>query len=456
MESFAVVMKNLSHFLSKRVFLFFFLFFSSSSLVFAEETKKTAWNISQAFESSFEDLKAEELISALQSFDISAKIKLFDVCFKQYELLQGKYFTVYLAPLFFENDHIWILANPNLSTPFEDLNPAQLQELEEFRYWVGEAYQQRGYQGYVMFMDLKKDYGLGRISLCLEMIPATLKGPQGDELDVKEKIERSAYVFFGDEKIKQLTPEDAMIPKKQFENIFVSLRERDRTLKTQATILKNTLPWERRVTHIKDLEEVCLDNIKKELITRNGLLIDSYKLSSLQKEKKGEDTSGDGGEFTNSKAKLTSIKECVFCNPRIIDSQRVYEYGDFVCLYNFRPYTFGYHLMVTPRPLVHLENWQNLSLADVLHVDKFLQASVKAIKQESGREDIILFLQNGLAAGMTVPHGHIHILLRPTKLHLFTQVLLEITGHKRKGLTAEEMAPTKEKFRQRLKNLLAS
>lgn len=55
---------------------------------------------------------------------------------------------------------------------------------------------------------------------------------------------------------------------------------------------------------------------------------------------------------------------------------------------------------------------------------------------------------------MTVPHGHMHVLLRPSKLHLVSQVLLETSNHKRKGLTSEEMDPVKKKFNQKLSQSL--
>lgn len=106
--------------------------------------------------------------------------------------------------------------------------------------------------------------------------------------------------------------------------------------------------------------------------------------------------------------------------------------------------------MITPYLPLHVEDWQNFSHEDVMNIDRLAQALVREIKKESGRSDVILFVQNGMAAGMTVPHGHMHVLLRPSKLHLVSQVLLEISKHKRKGLTAEEMDPVKKKFNKRL------
>ena len=445
--------------LGNRLVSFFLLFlvftFHSSPLLASEASSNKTWIISQSIKNALEDIKTEDLISALTSSGISAEIKDTRDYLNQYEVLKGKYFTIYLAPIFYHQDQVWILANSHPLTSFEDMSREQLQELESFRYLIGEIYEQHmKYQGYAMFIDFKKDYGLGHPAVCLEMIPAELKGPHHDELDMREKISKSSHILFGDGALEQLNPQKAAIKIKKFKSLLSKLQAANHILESQKRVVQNTLPWKRKTINYKGLQDLCLQSLKQELLNRQDLFIVDRGAHEGQNKEEASHGIQDGGEFTSAKAKVIDIEKCVFCDPKVISKQFVYKFGDFLCIYNFRPYTLGYHFMVTPSIPLHIEDWQNFSLDDVLQIDQFSQAIIKAIKQESGRDDIILFVQNGIAGGMTVPHGHMHILLRPTKFHFLTQVLLEISGHKRKGLTAEEMAPVKEKFKERLQQLL--
>lgn len=433
---------------SRIFYVIFFLVIHAVSLVKAnEQINKESWVISKAIESSLEDIQGKDLISSLEDFGISAKIESFEQHLQAYALLKGKYFTLYLAPTFYQEDQVWVMSNPELSASFENLTSEQLSELEEFRYLMGEVYRKAlGYQGYVMFMDFTKDYSLGHPTLCLEMIPASLSGKNQDLLDIRDKIERSSYLLFATAPLKQLTSDEAKTKIERLTPFFWRLLSSGETLINQKRIAKNTLPWSRKIIHMEDLQEKILLALKEELFKRYGLF--TSQITKDEKLKSENTKSTDEGEFTQEK--VASIDKCAFCNPEVIQNQLVYKQGDFAVLYNFRPYTEGYHFMITPYLPLHIEDWQNFSLEDVMHIDRLAQALVREIKKDSGRDDVILFVQNGMAAGMTVPHGHMHVLLRPSKLHLATQVLLEISKHKRKGLTSEEMDPVKKKFNQRL------
>lgn len=441
------------------LFSFFAIFFCNTAYSMQEgANKKTlarsaspeCWIISE----DIENIKAEEIVKVLKAFDISAEIKSFREYYEQYKILKGKYFTIYLAPRFYHRDQVWILQNHGSETPFEDLNQAQLQELESFRYLVGEIFQRyMNYQGYVMFMDFEKDYGLGRFALCLEMIPAKAEDSHNGEVNLLEKIGRANYVFFGDRNTNYLTPEEAKSKIEHFKTYLIKLDAGKHTINNQRRVIKNTLPWERKISHLEELSKLCLQNLKQDLMDQNKLYVSSSKASHPSQKSEMKNVNQEDGEFTAAFKKSIDIKNCVFCNSENIKAQSIYEFGDFICLYNIRPYTPHYHFMVTPA-LFHIENWQNFSLNDTLQMDHFAQAVVKALKLESGREDIIMFAQNGLAGGMTVPHSHLHILPRPLKRYLTLLTLLEITGQRRKGPTPEEMVPIKAKMRMRLEQLL--
>jgi diadenosine tetraphosphate (Ap4A) HIT family hydrolase len=441
-------MKKRSQFL----YVIFFLVIQGISLVKATEPiNKESWVISKAIESSLEDIQEKDLIASLEDFGISTKIEPFDQYLQPYALSKGKYFTLYLAPTFYQENQVWIMSNPELLVSFENLTSEQLSELEEFRYLMGEIYRKAlGYQGYVMFMDLSKDYSLGRPSLCLEMIPASLGGKNKDLLDIREKIERTSYFLFGATPLKQLTPEDAKTKIGKLTPFIWELLSNGVTLTNQKRIAKNTLPWSRKITHMEGLQEKIVLALKEELFKRYALFTSQDKKDEKLKSENTKST--DEGEFTQEK--VASIDKCAFCNPEVIQNQMVYKQADFAVLYNFRPYTEGYHFMITPYLPLHVEDWQNFSHEDVMNIDRLAQALVREIKKDSGRDDVILFVQNGMGAGMTVPHGHMHVLLRPSKLHLVSQVLLETSNHKRKGLTSEEMDPVKKKFNQKLSQSL--
>ncbi|MBX9786866.1 MAG: hypothetical protein K2Y08_05975 [Alphaproteobacteria bacterium] len=237
------------------LYVIFFLVMQGISLVRAtEHINKESWVISKAIESSLEDIQEKDLIASLEDFGISTKVEPLDQYLQAYTLSKGKYFTLYLAPTFYQENQVWIMSNPELSASFEDLTPEQLSELEEFRYLMGEVYRKAlGYQGYIMFMDLSKDYSLGRSSLCLEMIPASLGGKNKDLLDIREKIERTSYFLFGAAPLKQLRPNDAKTKIGKLTPFFWELLSNGETLTNQKRIAKNTLPWSRKITHMKEL-----------------------------------------------------------------------------------------------------------------------------------------------------------------------------------------------------------
>lgn len=432
--------------------VFFFIFLSQLFCAVAlENSKKQSWKISQALKNSLYSVSTGDLIASLNSIGILAEMTSYDEYLKAYHILKGRYFTIYLAPTLHHEDQVWILSNPTLLVPFEELTFEHLQELENFRYLIGAFYQLHiGYQGYVAFIDQKKDYGLGRKTICLEMIPASLKGPQFDETDTSEKFKRYGYFLFNEYGGKQINPQEAKEKIKEFMLFFADIRKNKKTFKNQ-TILTNTLPWKQKISPLKDLKDLCIQNLEKELIKLHALHKEFYNYSASKKQKISH-VNQNTGEFTETENGVIEIKNCAFCNPKVINSQHVYNYGSFSCIYNYRPLTPNYHFMIVPR--LHIEDWQNFSLHDVLQLDYFAQIVVKAIKQESKNDDIILFFQNGLAGGMTVPHIHMHILLRPTKIYFIAFTLTELTGHHVKGLTAEKMSAAIGKLKKRLQRLL--
>lgn len=435
--------KKLSHFIV--LFTIFLSFFWSTQSLTSET--KASWAINEDIKRTLANLSSDEVLKALSDFNIEASFVQPQQFIEQYKISEGRYFTLYLAPRAFHEDQVWILAHENTPTHFEDLSIDQLSELESFRYLMGEVYfKSLKYKGYVNFIDTKKNYGLNRPVLCLEMLPASYKGKNQDQVDILEKLERVWYVLFGSGGEKLIPPHLAKAKIESIQNFINAFKRQGISLAHQKRIEKNTSPWFRRLAHLGKLKEFCLNEFHGQLIKKHDLFENDPFKSQADNKDKPLALSNNEGEFTQVDEEELEIKTCAFCNPKVIHNQHVYTKGDFVGLYNFRPYILGYHFLITLGPTHHVEDWQHLSLQDTLEMDQLAQAFMKAIQKESKRDDIILFVQNGFAAGMTVPHCHMHVLLRPTKFHLISMNLIEVAGRKFMGLTPEEMEPTKQTF----------
>ncbi len=418
-----------------------------NSTVWANNDKVEHWAISKNTETLIGKNLIGCLIESLKDMNKEPYLTSFENYFEKYKIIEGQFFTVYLAPRFFQKDHVWILTNSSMTTSFDEMTVEQLSELEQFRYLVGEVLLHNfKYDGYFAFIDTQKTYGLDYPHVCLEMIPDRLTGKDKNVFDPFVKLKRVWYALFGVGGENFVTSEEAKETILQFQKSIELAESQGKTLENKTREVKNTLPWNFITKWNPELREYCFTEVKDGLLKNQDLLMDTPEKKSTQEHQATDRKTHVDGEFRFDKEQTSKIEKCVFCNPKIVGNQFVTQWGDFVSLYNYLPYTPGYHFMVLPASEFHLENWQNLSLKDAVHVDQFLQAYAKAIKKDSKRDDIIIFLQNGLAGGATVPHSHIHILLRPSKLFLMAMNLTEVTGNKLVGLTADEMAPIREKF----------
>lgn len=416
----------------------------------SRESSQSSWAINEKIQDILVSFSAAEIVKALKSYNIEAKLVQPQDYLMKYKILEGIYFTVYLAPRAFEEKQVWILANKNTPARFEELTADQLKELESLRYLVGEVFLKHlNYDGYVSFINAEKNYGLNRQTFCLEMLPARYQGKNHDQVDILVKLERVWYVLYEAGKETFLTPEQAKGSIEKIKGALKTMEEKGLSLASQKRVSKSTLPWSRKLIHLEKLKAYCLEEFQRELVNAHDFFLDNPQVDQRSSKETLKGPGHNEGEFTQTNEDALEITKCAFCNPKVIESQQVITYGDFVGLYNFRPYILDYHFMITPNEKTHIENWQYLSLDDAVKADQLAQAFVKAIKKESDRNDIVLFIQNGFAGGMTVPHGHLHVLLKPPALRLIAMNLIEMTGPDVEGihLSAEQMKPTREKFK---------
>jgi histidine triad (HIT) family protein len=107
---------------------------------------------------------------------------------------------------------------------------------------------------------------------------------------------------------------------------------------------------------------------------------------------------------------LLILAICPFCNPEVIDAQRVTETERFNVLYSIRPVTEGNLLLVPKRHFTRFEELDEQEGAELL---KLIEKTQSVFKKRYGISDYMLLQKNGRKAGQTVAHSHVHIIPCP-------------------------------------------
>jgi histidine triad (HIT) family protein len=100
--------------------------------------------------------------------------------------------------------------------------------------------------------------------------------------------------------------------------------------------------------------------------------------------------------------------ECVFCN--IISGQLpaevLYETGGVLAILDIRPIHYGHALVI---PKAHYPDFLSVPEADLRDVLAVTQIVARAIVSTLGLEGFNIFSNNGLIAGQSVFHFHMHV-----------------------------------------------
>ena len=104
-------------------------------------------------------------------------------------------------------------------------------------------------------------------------------------------------------------------------------------------------------------------------------------------------------------------KGCPFCKMvrHEIPAVRVYEDDDILAIMDLYPATPG-HTLVLPKQ--HVENIYSMSADLGVRIMATTIAISKSIEQQLSPSGLNLIQSNGLAAGQTIPHFHLHIVPR--------------------------------------------
>jgi bis(5'-adenosyl)-triphosphatase len=141
--------------------------------------------------------------------------------------------------------------------------------------------------------------------------------------------------------------------------------------------------------------------------------------------------------------------ECPFCGGAIV-SATFAETGHLRALYNLAPMLPGHCLIVPMRHVAHLGDLARVESEEMLPFAARIGDLLMAVYGCTGYD---LSLQEGLAAGQTLEHLHLHLIpRRDGDLPKRDWHATLIDSAKRRRLTPEEMAAEVSRLRQALAN----
>ena len=109
-------------------------------------------------------------------------------------------------------------------------------------------------------------------------------------------------------------------------------------------------------------------------------------------------------ETNNTKAD----ENCIFCTRAIVEKS-FYSTADFSALYNIAPILPGHTLIIPNRHYQSLTELPETELGNMMIFARKITAVLKAVYTCDGFDWTI---QDGISAGQTIPHLHLHIIPR--------------------------------------------
>lgn len=138
---------------------------------------------------------------------------------------------------------------------------------------------------------------------------------------------------------------------------------------------------------------------------------------------------------------------CPFCDSVILKDEEIMRNDEWVLIYNLKPVKKGHSLLIPKR---HVERFEDLSQAECGSFYNMLRKSYSLFKNAFQATAFTLILQDGKAAGQSVPHLHYHLIPRSDgdvdHGKLYQSIMLE--SEQRKPLTKEEMHTIVEELKK--------
>ena len=145
------------------------------------------------------------------------------------------------------------------------------------------------------------------------------------------------------------------------------------------------------------------------------------------------------------------MSQCPFCNKATIKNEFFYETKQTLALYNLKPVIKG-HCLVIPRR--HKERFADLSSIERNELLQSVNKVCILLQQVHHARAFSILIQDGLAAGQTVPHLHVHVTPMDGTIKTRTLISKAAQSKQRKKISALQMQKEVNLLRKAAKQFL--
>lgn len=278
----------------------------------------------------------------------------------------------------------------------------------------------------------------------------------GDEVDINRKMMSIALLWYG----KNILNGTLILPEPMKPNLSNYSEQ-------SLSYVRNHF-WINEEALTRNLEAILFSTLESsQVLTEAPIEPDSEE---NKKNREAQSLEGDthsqaieGAEFSSQTSKQnttalissnTSDKTprnttaCAFCNPKVIENQMMIHFGKVILLMCYAPYVGSkVHFLILPAR--HREDWSDLEQEErymIAKIVKHLTTSIQANCKIS-QEEIITYVQNGIHAGQTIPHVHMHLLSTPALLPYLIDVYGQMLRMSNATLTPIQMKTLGDVFK---------
>ncbi len=137
---------------------------------------------------------------------------------------------------------------------------------------------------------------------------------------------------------------------------------------------------------------------------------------------------------------------CPFCDPKVRLENSFYENSRSLCLANIKPVVPG-HVLIIPKR--HVESFDEIEESEVVDIFLSLRKVYQILKKTYGSKSFNVVIQDGIDAGQSINHLHIHVCPRIkndiNNKELYNNLLVDPDN--RKPLNQKEMKGFVEKLK---------
>lgn len=257
---------------------------------------------------------------------------------------------------------------------------------------------------------MREQFGLGhvveshyKVGTCerIELIPGQKEA--GSNLNLADKLDSIVRVVFRDGFAFYYAPISEEERLREIGSWSEALTNSD----IQAIVPDSKVPeryreWQQVETNRLLGRDILLDRIHA-VLDKEGIIV--HREVVVGRDEKEKDT-----ETPLSKT------SCAFCNPKIKENQHVYKGTTSEALFNYCPapgIPRAHYLIIPER---HVSDITNVNADEALEMHRIADEVKSVVDEKFGKQDWVMYIQNGSAVGKTVDHVHIHLLPRSDTL----------------------------------------